>query len=183
MPPILKISREMVIEAGYKIVDEQGIDCVNCRNIAKELQCSTQPVFSRFPNMEELKAAVFHYACDKLENAILSDANKKPSIDKAVLELVDLAQNHSNIFHLIYLNNDCGKSTFIEDRMTYQSNKIIIKELRDAYQISEEKALDVMERISLFTHGICTVIATSDMAYSAEQVLSMVRRTLEQLVV
>ncbi len=67
--------------------------------------------------------------------------------------------------------------------MAYQSNQVIIQEIMDVYQIPEAKALDVMERISLFTHGICTVIATNSMEYTVEQVLRMVRRTLEQLVV
>ena len=70
MPPKITTSKEMIIEAGYGIADEEGIDQVNCRAIAKKLGCSTQPVFSRFPNMDELKEEVFKYACDKLQKSI-----------------------------------------------------------------------------------------------------------------
>ena len=46
MPPKISTTKEMIIEAGYSIADEEGIGQVNCRAIAKKLGCSTQPVFN-----------------------------------------------------------------------------------------------------------------------------------------
>ena len=35
MPPKISTSKEMIIEAGYSIADEEGIGQVHCRAIAK----------------------------------------------------------------------------------------------------------------------------------------------------
>lgn len=180
MPPIVKISREMVIEAGYRIADESGIDSVNCRSIAVLLGCSTQPVFSRFPHMEELKRAVFEYACGQIEQYILSENDN--ILERSLIVLADVARNHKNIYKLVYLSDYCSENSFMEDRMKYETNRIILKEIEERYSLSEEKAIDTFERISLLNHGIDTVIATTTMDYPDEQIISMVRHSLEEAV-
>lgn len=39
-----------------------------------------------------------------------------------------------------------------------------------------------MERISLLVHGIATLIATSNIQYTDEQIISIVEKTLEDIV-
>ena len=55
MPPKVKITKEDIIKTAIDIVRDKGADAINARNIASVLNCSTQPIFSNFDNMEELK--------------------------------------------------------------------------------------------------------------------------------
>ena len=108
MPPKISTTKEMIIEAGYSIADKEGIGQVNCRAIAKKLGCSTQPVFSRFLNMDELKEEVFKYACDKLEKTIadrLESTKEQSLIEISVTVLANLAREHKNLYRLIYLSD------------------------------------------------------------------------------
>ena len=181
MPPKITTSKEMIIEAGYSIADEDGIGQVNCRAIAKKLKCSTQPVFSRFPNMDKLKEEVFNYACDRLEQSMadgLKYIEKCSSVEVAVTVLADLARDHKNLYRLIYLSDFRSEKTFLEEREKYQTNNIIIKELINKYKIDPERAEGIFERASLLVHGICTVIATTAMDYSNEQVIRIVNDEL-----
>lgn len=178
MPPKVRITREMIVESGYQIADEKGIENVNCREIAKRLGCSTQPVFSRFPSMEELKQTVFTYACDQLEKKILSEQSQ--ILRKSLVTLADLARNHKYIFSLIYLSDFCSDSTFIEERIKFETNRQIRQEIMDNYHVSQERATDVLERVSLFVHGINTVIATSGMDYPDEKIIHMVEQFLAE---
>ena len=181
MPPKITTSKEMIIEAGYSIVDEGGIDQVNCRAIAKKLGCSTQPVFSRFPNMDELKEVVFTYACDRLQKSIaerIESSKEHLFLETAVTVLADLARDHKNLYKLVYLSDFRSERSFLEEGEKYLTNKLIIKELIDRYNIEPERAEDVFERISLLVHGICTVIATTAMNYSNEQAIKIVNEEL-----
>ena len=54
MPPVKKFSREDIIEAGCEIVNKEGIEALNARRVAKELNSSVQPIFHYFESMEEL---------------------------------------------------------------------------------------------------------------------------------
>ncbi len=181
MPPKISTSKEMIIEAGYSIADEEGIGQLNCRAIAKKLGCSTQPVFSRFPNMDELKEEVFKYACDKLEKTIadrLESSNTQSLLEIAVTVLADLARDHKNLYKLIYLSDFRSEKSFLEEREKYLTNQLIIKELIDRYNIDPKRVERIFERISLLVHGICTVIATTTMDYSNEQVIRIVNDEL-----
>ncbi len=181
MPPKITTSKEMIIETGYSIADEEGIDQVNCRAIARKLRCSTQPVFSRFPSMDKLKEEVFNYACDKLEQSIADRLKKNgeySSVEVAVTVLADLARAHKNLYRLIYLSDFRSEKQFLEEREKYQTNKLIIKELTEKYKIDPERVEGIFERTSLLVHGICTVIATSAMKYSNEQVIRIVNDAL-----
>ena len=181
MPPRITTSKEMIIEAGYGIADEEGIDQVNCRAIAKKLGCSTQPVFSRFPNMDELKEEVFKYACDRLEKSIsdrIENSTESSILDISVTVLADLARNHKNLYKLIYLSDYRSEKSFLEEQEKYMTNRLIQNELIDRYNIDSERVEGVFERSSLLVHGICTVIATTAMNYSNEQVLKIVNDEL-----
>jgi len=181
MPPKITTSKEMIIEAGYAIADEEGISQVNCRAIAKRIGCSTQPVFSRFPNMDELKEEVFHYACETLERNIsdcLENDNNHSLMETSVIVLADLARDHKNLYKLIYLSDFRSEKSFLEEREKYETNRLIVKELMDKYNIDSKRVEGIFERISLLTHGICTVIATTTMEYSNEQVVAIVNEAL-----
>jgi len=181
MPPKITTSKEMIIEAGYAIADENGIGQVNCRAIANKIGCSTQPVFSRFPNMDELKEEVFRYACEMLEKSIadsLEKDNQRSLMETSVIALANLARDHKNLYRLIYLSDFRSEKSFLEEREKYETNRLIMKEIMDKYQIDSKQVEGIFERISLLTHGICTVIATTTMNYSNEQVIGIVNDAL-----
>ena len=62
MPPKIKVTREAIISAAVEIVRNGGDGAINARNIASVLDCSTQPVFSNFTTMDELRLAVIKKA-------------------------------------------------------------------------------------------------------------------------
>ncbi len=45
-------SREEIIQAGFDLVDKQGLEQLTARNVAEEIGSSTAPVYSNFNNME-----------------------------------------------------------------------------------------------------------------------------------
>lgn len=186
MPPKIRTSKEMIVEAGYTIADMRGIEQVNCRAIAAELGCSTQPVFSRFPNMDELKEEVFIYACNQLEQSIFEqyEAGDGDSIiEISVAALTGLAKEHRNLFNLIYLSDHRTEKAFVDEREKYQTNKNIIQELMTKYRLDYDRAKIIFERISLLTHGICTVIATTTMEYTIDQVIRIVKEMIEDSII
>lgn len=58
MPAIKKISKETIIDAAVDVLREGGAAAINARSVAKELGCSTQPIYLSFQNMDDLKAAM-----------------------------------------------------------------------------------------------------------------------------
>ena len=76
MPPIQKISKEMILETSIDIIRKEGFENLNVRNIANKLSCSTQPIMYHYKNMDMLKEEVYtmvdqyHSECLMKENNI-----------------------------------------------------------------------------------------------------------------
>ena len=48
MPPKVKITKEMIIDAAFEIARSEGAENINARAVSKKLGCSTQPVMYHF---------------------------------------------------------------------------------------------------------------------------------------
>ena len=48
MPPKMRITKEMVVEAAVEIARQSGYENINARTVAGQLSCSTQPVMYHF---------------------------------------------------------------------------------------------------------------------------------------
>ena len=56
-----RITKEMIMEAAYELLDESGIGAVAIKNLAAKLDCSTQPISWQFGSMTELKKELYEY--------------------------------------------------------------------------------------------------------------------------
>ena len=71
------ITHDQILNAAYDLVVEQGFKSFTARNIAKKMNCSTQPIYLEFKNMAELKQAVM----DRIKELLaLKMANTTPMI-------------------------------------------------------------------------------------------------------
>lgn len=181
MPPNQKITKDMILETGYRLTAESGIECVNSRSIAKALGCSTQPVFSQFPGMEELRQAVHDYACQQFEKSVLG-GDSDFFIRSCYLRVTALAANETNIFRLIYMSKYCSGGNFIRRRMEFESNRRILEEIKTLYTLEDEDCNEVLERVSLLVHGIATSIAATHVHYTDSEIIRIVDSTLKDTV-
>ena len=55
MPPKPRINKQMILDASFEIVREQGHEMINARTIAEKLGCSTQPVMYHFKTIGEIR--------------------------------------------------------------------------------------------------------------------------------
>lgn len=183
MPPITKITKKMILECGYELVVTSGIESVNSRSIAKMLGCSTQPIFSQFSSMEDLRQEIHDFACQKFEQEVLNCDDTDSFMRSSYLKVTTLAKNQANIFKLIYLSEYCKGENFLNTRMNFESNKKIWNEIKLKYQLDNKECSDIMERISLLVQGIATLMATSNIQYNDDQIVSIVENTLEDMAI
>ena len=107
MPPATKITKEMILTCGYEPVKTNGIESINARNLAKNLGCSTQPIYSQFPNVEQLNQSIHDLACEKFEQDVRNGDPSVSFLRSSYLKLVNLAKTQDKVFQLIYLSKYC----------------------------------------------------------------------------
>ena len=49
------ITREQILVAAHQVISDKGFSHFTARNIATQMNCSTQPIYLEFKNMDDLK--------------------------------------------------------------------------------------------------------------------------------
>lgn len=182
MAPRQKITKEMILEAGFELAKKNGIESVNSRNVAKELSCSTQPVFSHFPTMEELRKAVFDYACSICVNEILANKSKEDFLSLSTRWYLNLVRNEKNLYKLIYFSSSFEHNSVIDTMLKFESSDHIISKLQADHSLSEEQCRDILLRTFSLLHGFGSLIAFNDLKTSDDEIAVLIKKTVVDMV-
>ena len=114
MPPKTKVTRELIVSSATELVRSYGADALNARALAVMLQSSTQPIFSNFANMEELKQAVIEraYSLYMEKTDEITKSGKYPPYKSTGMAYIRFAKEEKEFFKLLYMRDrSCEPST------------------------------------------------------------------------
>lgn len=171
MPPKAKITKEDIIAASVDIVRENGADGLNARLIAKKLNCSTQPIFSNYSSMEELKCDVIKSA-DKLHTEYLEKAmrNSQGQEYKASgIAYIKFAKEEKELFKLLFMR-DRSKEKIKDERDEISE---IINIISEDTGMSFDEAYNFHMQMWIYVHGIAVMFATSYLDWDWETISEM----------
>ncbi len=107
MPPKVKVTKEDIINAAVEIVRENGAQAINARTVASVLNCSTQPLFSNFATMDELRLAVVEKA-DKICGDYIRrevESGIFPAYKASGMAYIRFAKEEKELFKLLYMRD------------------------------------------------------------------------------
>ncbi len=162
MPPKPKLTKEAILTAALDLVREEGMETVNARNVAKKLNCSTQPIFSHFASMEELKSAV-HAQAEQLYNEAMMDGlqNSGAGFLGMGLAYIRFARTEKRLFQLLFMSGAFQQEKAAEIAGTTEGDDEIIQMIAHMAGLSREQAQRLYSGIWFTTHGISSLIATN----------------------
>ena len=159
MAPKVKISREDIVNAAVEIVRRHGAATVNARTVAAELNCSTQPVFSNFPTMENLRLAVWEQAMRIYET--FSHREKEegsfPAYKAEGMAYIRFAKDEKELIKLLFMRDLKGQDTDVEAN-SFAQIAIMVHKLTG---LDRETATRFHMEMWAFVHGIATMFATN----------------------
>ena len=166
MPQKQKISRETILQAALNLVREAGVEALGARSVASRLGISTQPIFSQFANMQELKTAVFAEA-NALYAARVSAAlasNNHP-YRAAGLSYIGFAREEPQLFRWLFM-----RDRSIDPGLDDPTLDEILKLLQTRFGLSREDAMLFHLEMWVVVHGIATMVATSYFSWDEKTV-------------
>ena len=166
MPPIPKITTEMIVDAGFEIARQYGIENVNARTVSEKLGCSTQPVMYHFKKREDMKKAVYQRA-DQYHTAYIMDIQGDNPMLEIGLSYIRFAQEEKNLFKLLFQSNEfSGKSV---SELTDAGDVVpILTALSEAANVSLMQAKAVFRLLFLFVHGYASMYANNSLKYDED---------------
>lgn len=170
MPAKKQITREMILNAAFMLLKTQGFEAINIKELAKELHCSTQPVYLSFTGMDELRNALIPLAVQEFETSMT--LNDHHGIIRLYdMDYIHFAKNEPKLFCFLFMRSN----SFAEiRRMLLPMIEKAITELMERYHISHEEADNLHDQLWMHAHGIASMIATSFCDWDMEKVTHMV---------
>ena len=182
MPPASKITKQEILEVAFKILKDENMMAITARRLAKELNCSTHPVYQCFKNMDDLYDELYTVAAKYFKSVV--EMNMKES-QYQWLELgvsyVQMAYREKNIYRFLYVDRTRPISD-IEDYIGNADAKRFNIELSNTegwkYRSEEDKSeLHLMIRI--FTQGLASIANNCEKELDEEQIRRLLERSFE----
>jgi AcrR family transcriptional regulator len=171
MAPKVKITKEGILSAAVELVRTGGEQSLNARNIAAALNCSTQPIFSNFATMEELRYAVLVQA-DALYRDYIHremESGKYPAYKASGMAYIRFAKEEKELFKLLYMRNRDGEAFSVGAEVDSEMEALV----QTQTGLSETEAKLFHLEVWAYVHGIATMFATGFLNLEWELVSKM----------
>ena len=172
MPPKQRITREMILERSFEMFCREGMDVVNARSVTKALNCSTQPIFSYFSGMEDLKNALELKAKELFEGALKVQEQPGDPLVNICCAYTRFAAEQPCLFtHLFMINKDNPLYPFMNE----EARQSLIGCEAEALGLSFEQAAKVFVQMTVYAHGLAAVRAAHKAEFTPERMEEMIR--------
>ncbi|MBE6982685.1 MAG: WHG domain-containing protein [Ruminococcaceae bacterium] len=156
MPPKIKITKAEVIHTAVNIVRKQGEQALNARTVASVLGSSTQPIFSNFETMEELRCAVIE-AADALYQEYTRQEiafQKYPMYKATGMAYIRFAKEEKELFKLLFMRDRSAE-------VIPAFSGIIADIVKSTTGLNGESSEFFHLEMWAYVHGIATMMATN----------------------
>lgn len=154
MPPKKQINKHLIIEKAFEIVQKEGYPSLTARRLAKEINCSTQPIYQTFADMKELKSELISMAQEKMYRFIMDHSDSTiPAELSYILAYIRFAQEEKYLFQLIFtsgglnlsaVNEQGFSNTKLDMNMIIYANGIIMMLAFNSIELSDEKLKEML---------------------------------------
>ena len=180
MPRPIRIKKEDILDSAYDIVKLKGIQFVNARAIAKKLNSSVQPIFSKFKNMEELKKELIEKALQTYREYINSNLNCKYPYGQMAKNYIRFAKEETNLFNMLFANQtNLTLDSFACSDCSFEK---ILKCAKDSTKLSGTYVVDFHLKMWIFVHGIATLVANNTCKFTDEQINELLSSQYKALI-
>ena len=181
MPTTIKISKDMILDAAFKIAREEGIEKISNREIAKKLECSIRPIYYQFENVQEMQKELYlkieKYFYQFLMNNMVDDIPKYKQIG---IHYIKFAQKEKKLFQILFMG-DMGLTPNAFISKSGKDYEDIEKLIKISTNLDEKEIKDFHTKMWIFTHGIATLVANNTVHLEEEQIKELLSNEFQAL--
>jgi AcrR family transcriptional regulator len=157
MPPQNIFTREMFIEAAFKVARNKGIEKLSARSLAHELHCSTMPIYSYLKSMKKLKEDLEKKSVDLMLAYQTTRRTDSPFLDMG-LGYVLFARNEKHLFRFLFMGSERDQR---HNRGSKNLRQMVMSNLLPSMKedpilegLDTAQAEKILLKMWIFTHGI-----------------------------
>jgi len=163
------------------LVREQGIENLNARNIAKMLNSSTQPVFSYYENMADLKTDLLALVSSYHSGIFKKIEDDEDMMLNVGMAYVDFALEEPNLFRMLFMSDGFSGRKLTElfeehpDDFFKDCPQNIEQAIAKKYDMDSPETNRIFYDIWLYAHGIASMLVANQMPTPRIEIEAMIR--------
>jgi len=180
MPLKSSFTKDAFIDAAFKIVRIKGWDNLSARSLAKELNCSTMPIYSYLKSMKSLYEELRKKAVDLLITYQTTPRTGQIFFDMGVGYIL-FAKQEKNLFRFLYQRKE-GEERYqeIEKRIREFAFKNLTQNMKAdpiLEGLDEQTLKDVLTKMWIFVHGLAFLVNNNAFADDEDYILETIKET------
>ncbi len=158
MPPKVKITKKDIVNTAVELVKKSGTQSINARNIASVLNCSTQPIFSNFKTMDDLKLEVLKKADELCQEYMQKEVERGeyPPYKANGMAYIRLAKEQKELFKFLFMRDRSNETFSDHSNLTDNMESLVHS---NTGLDGDDKKLFHLEMWA-YVHGIAVMFAT-----------------------
>lgn len=182
MPPKVKISKQEILDAAFQILKNENMTAITARRLAKELNCSTHPIYQCFKNMDDLYSELHDIARRYFMSAVEANIkeSKYPWLELGV-SFIQMAYREKPIYRFLYVERTRPISDIEEyignsDGKRFQTELSNIKNWKER---SEEEKEEVHLMLRIFAQGLAAIANNCEEELEEEHIRKLLQRSFQ----
>lgn len=181
MPTTIRITKEMILNAAFDIIRNEGIEKLSNREIAKKMNCSIRPIYYQFKNSEELYKALYNkinsYFYDFIMKNIVDDI---PHYKQIGINYIKFAQEETNLFKVLFMSPSRNlPNSFVETDKTGFAG--VVAAIKLSTHLSDKDIKSFHTKMWIFVHGIATLTVSRSFKFTDEQIKDLLSQEFQAL--
>ncbi len=173
MPARRKINKDDIVNASVEIIREEGMESLNARRIAKELGCSTQPIFYIYSGMEDIKKDALRKIAKIFDEAMLKSNYDKPAYKDIGRNYIKFAKEEPIFFKLLF-NSKINEGAIEFIQLTGSSEKIF-ETISNQTGMPKDKVQFFHLKMWLYVNGIANLVSNKTCDFSDDEIDNLLR--------
>lgn len=167
------IKKEDLIKGAIKIIRNKGENELSARNLAKTCNCSTQPIFRLFENMEDLKNTVYKDVYEIQNKYLANESTHQIPFIGVGLSYIEFATKEKNLFKFLFMSSN-SKNTNILDMAETEDGKKYIEMIEKSTGLSKTSSKQIYINTWLIIHGIASMMATTNSKLTIDEIETII---------
>ena len=160
--------KQDVIQGAINLVRKRGIDSCTARGVAISLGMSTQPIFSYFESMDELKREVYDYAKGLYQNYITDGLKQSIPFLGVGKQFIRFAIDEPEFYKLLFLTAPQAAFPGPSEGLRFSQN-LARASLMNIYHMNEEDADYYFRDLWLAVYSFANLIVTKSCPFSESE--------------
>ena len=169
MAPKNKFTKEEMVAAAVRVVQEKGMDGLTAKTLAEELGVSTQPVFTCFSTMDAVKKEVRAAAQRMYDTYVVWGLQERVPLFGYGMQYIQFAREEPELYRLLFLTPSAGGEDGVLESVRH-AKALALPVIMQVYKMDEADAERYFQSLWLVVHSLATLLVTGACPYSDEEI-------------